>query len=251
MPIRTLTELTPPMTARSVVLSLLLGARPARLPGREITRTGELFGMAPSTMRAALSRMVAAGDLVSEDATYLLGARHLERQALQEVLVNPRRTPFDGQWDMVVVVVSGRDAAARGALRSTLAEHRYAELREGVWMRPANLSGHDLPPQDEVHRFATTPAEPVALVHQLWDLETWAAEARVILAALTVPGQSKERFMAAAAAVRHLRTDPALPDDLLPDNWPADELRWAYDDYRAQFAELSMREKVKPTREDT
>ncbi|TQF69405.1 PaaX domain-containing protein, C- domain protein [Rhodococcus spelaei] len=244
MPVRTLAELAPPMTARSVVLSLLLGIRPARMPGREITRIGELFGIASSTMRAALSRMVAAGDLVSTDSMYLLGARHLERQALQEALVNPRRTPFDGGWDMVVVVVSGREAGARGALRMILAEHRYAELREGVWMRPANLAGHDLPPLDEVHRFTTVPENADALVAQLWELDTWAAEARLVLAALTVPEQSEARFMAAAAAVRHLRTDPALPDELLPENWPADELRWAYDDYRAQFAELSMREEV-------
>ncbi|WP_425569916.1 PaaX domain-containing protein, C- domain protein [Rhodococcus olei] len=244
MATRTLDELAPPMTARSVVLSLLLGTRPARLPGREITRTGELFGIAPSTMRAALSRMVAAGDLVATDSMYLLGARHREPQAVQEALVNPRRLPFAGRWHMVVVVVTGRDAAARGALRTTLAEHRYAELREGVWLRPDNLAGPDLPPLDEVHRFTTVPDDPGVLMRRLWDLDTWAAEARLILDALTVPGQSKERFMAAAAAVRHLRTDPALPDELRPGGWPADELRWAYDDYRAQFAELSMREEV-------
>ncbi|MFD4180947.1 PaaX family transcriptional regulator C-terminal domain-containing protein [Rhodococcus sp. NPDC058514] len=245
MPVRTLAELTPPMTARSVVLSLLLGTRPARMSGREIIRIGELVGIAPSTTRAALSRMVAAGDLVSANSMYLLGARHLDRQVLQEALVNPRRVPFDGRWDMVVVVVSGREAAARGVLRTTLAEHRYAELREGVWMRPANLTGHDLPPLGEVHRFAAVPEDAAALVEQLWDLDAWAAEARLILAALSAPEHSQQRFMAAAAAVRHLRTDPALPDELLPENWPADELRWAYDDYRAQFAELTMREEVK------
>lgn len=243
---RTLTELTPPMTARSVALSLLLGTRPARMPAREITRVGELFGIAPATMRAALSRMVTAGDLVSKDAMYLLGPRHLERQARQETLVNPRRVPFDGRWHMVVVVVTGRDAAARGALRTTLAEHRYAELREGVWMRPANLAGHDLPELPEVHRLTAEPEDPAALVAHLWDLDTWAIEARLILGALTRPGQSQERFKAAAAAVRHLRTDPALPDELQPTNWPADELRWAYDDYRAQFADLTMRDEETP-----
>ena len=30
-----------------------------------------------------------------------------------------------------------------------------------------------------------------------------------------------DRFTGAAALVRHLRTDPALPDELLPDDWPA------------------------------
>lgn len=243
MPVRTLAELAPPMTARSAVLSLLLGTRPARVPAREVIRAGELVGIAPSSTRAALSRLVASGEVVSTNSLYLLGARHLERQALQEVLVNPRRVPFDGRWDMAVVAGSGRDED-RGGLSATFARHRYAELRDGVWMRPANLIGHDLPPLGDVHRFTTVPEDAGALVRQLWDLDTWSAEAKLVLAALAVPGQSQARFAAATAAVRHLRTDPALPDELLPERWPADELRWAYEDYRLEFADLSVREVV-------
>jgi phenylacetic acid degradation operon negative regulatory protein len=47
-------------------------------------------------------------------------------------------------------------------------------------------------------------------------------------AAADVPG----RFIAAAAMVRHLLTDPVLPDELLPDGWPGPVLRQSY----AQFA---------------
>ncbi len=47
-------------------------------------------------------------------------------------------------------------------------------------------------------------------------------------AAADVPG----RFVAAAGMVRHLLTDPVLPDELLPDGWPGAALRDSY----AQFA---------------
>ena len=43
-------------------------------------------------------------------------------------------------------------------------------------------------------------------------------------AAADVPG----RFVAAAGMVRHLLTDPVLPDELLPDDWPGAALRQAY-----------------------
>ena len=51
-------------------------------------------------------------------------------------------------------------------------------------------------------------------------------------AAADVPG----RFVAAAAMVRHLLTDPVLPDELLPDDWPGAALRTAYTNFAAELA---------------
>lgn len=61
-----------PLTARSIVLSTLLGHHPPRLPARALVRVGELFGIAEGTVRVALSRMVAAGDLYQSDGSYAL-----------------------------------------------------------------------------------------------------------------------------------------------------------------------------------
>jgi phenylacetic acid degradation operon negative regulatory protein len=49
--------------------------------------------------------------------------------------------------------------------------------------------------------------------------------------AADVPG----RFVAAAAIVRHLLTDPVLPDELLPGDWPGDALRKAYTNFAAEL----------------
>ncbi len=55
-----------PLTTRSVLLSTLLGAHPPRLRARHLVRVGRLFGIAEGTVRVALSRMVADGDVVQE-----------------------------------------------------------------------------------------------------------------------------------------------------------------------------------------
>ena len=53
-------------------------------------------------------------------------------------------------------------------------------------------------------------------------------------AATDVPG----RFVAAAGMVRHLLTDPVLPDELLPDGWPGDALRESYARFAAELVAL-------------
>ncbi|WP_258565532.1 hypothetical protein, partial [Streptomyces sp. WELS2] len=150
-----------PLSARSVVLSLLLGAHPPELPVRDLVRLVEPFGIGGSTLRAALSRMVTAGDLRRTDAVYRLSDRLLERQRRQDDAVRPRTRAWHGDWEMVVITATGRGPAERADLRARLTALRLAELREGVWLRPANL---DRPLPAEVHRVALTytarPDEP-------------------------------------------------------------------------------------------
>ena len=248
-------DLIRPLSARSVALSLLLGSRPPRLSARDLTCLGEMFEISAATMRVALSRMVASGDLVLADSTYSLAPRHLERQAVTESLIHPRRRPYDGMWRMAVVVDRGRSLARRTALRSLMRRHRFAELREGVWTRPDNIEdlltssqGEDEATEPaaslpEVRLFRTVPDHDRRLCRELWDLDRWAAGARVLLDALrTGPSTARpvDRLTAAAAAVRHLCTDPALPEELAPERWPADELRWAYEDYRNELSAICV-----------
>ena len=51
------------LTARSVVLSVLLGAHPAWASAAELITLTSDFGIRESTLRVALTRMVGAGDL--------------------------------------------------------------------------------------------------------------------------------------------------------------------------------------------
>ena len=52
-----------PLNARSLVLSVLLGLPRAALTPRALVGLAQAFGVAPGTMRTALSRMVDAGEL--------------------------------------------------------------------------------------------------------------------------------------------------------------------------------------------
>ncbi|GGS74541.1 MULTISPECIES: PaaX family transcriptional regulator C-terminal domain-containing protein [Streptomyces] len=226
-----------PLSARSVVLSLLLGVHPPQLPVRDLVRLVEPFGVGGSTLRAALSRMVAAGDLRRTDAVYRLSDRLLARQRRQDEAVHPRTRAWDGDWEMVVVTATGRGPAERAELRARLTALRLAELREGVWLRPANL---DRPLPAGLRQVALTctarPDEPPrALAARLWPLADWAAGARSLLARAGRAGHPADRFTAYAAAVRHLLTDPVLPPELLPADWPGEALRAAYAGYRREL----------------
>ncbi|MEE1942858.1 PaaX family transcriptional regulator C-terminal domain-containing protein [Streptomyces sp. TRM 70361] len=236
-----------PLTARSVVLSTLLGHHPPALPARALVRVGEVFGIAEGTVRVALSRMVAAGDLVQRaDGSYGLTARLLARQARQDDSRSPRTRDWRGVWEIAVVTAERRAAADRGALRQAMTELRLAELREGTWLRPANLSRSRPAVVTGQCTWLTGAPEgdPAALAARLWDLDDWAAQARTLLAAAGAAeeaGDLARRFTVSAAVLRHLLADPLLPAELLPGDWPGEELRRRYDAFEADFRTVLRR----------
>lgn len=228
-----------PVSARSALLSLLLGTDEPTLSARELVAGGRLVGFSESTVRVALSRMVSAGDTVrTDDGRYRLSERLLHRQRRQEAAIHVPTRAWHGEWDMVVVTASGRSAAERADLRAELAELRLAELREGVWLRPSNLEMTWPASLDGIcERLVTRPErDPAELVAQLWDLAAWADRARALLAAADT-ADPVMRFTACATSVRHLLDDPALPEELLPPDWPGAELRKAHIDYNRSFIE--------------
>lgn len=222
-----------------MLLSVLLGTDPPRLPVQLLVRTTELFGIAEGTTRTALSRMAAAGEVVAEDGWYALAAdRHLARQARQTASRAGRTRPWRGRrWRQAVVVADGRRAAAdRAALRAALTDARFAEWREGVWLRPDNLD--DEPAAPELRWATTVPdGDHAALAAELWDLEGWAATAEELRARLAVadPAELADGFVLSADVLRHLQHDPLLPDELLPAGWPGRALRAEYDRFDAAY----------------
>jgi phenylacetic acid degradation operon negative regulatory protein len=235
-----------PLTARSVVLSTLLGYHPPALPVRALVRVGGLFGMAEQTIRVALTRMVATGDVTADDGVYQLNSRLVRRPAQQEEGCSPRLNAWDGRWEMAVVTAVSRSLPDRVALRKAMAALRLAEFREGVWIRPDNLirepGGLSWPDADRVAGqcafFDSRPAvEPAALARALWDLDGWAVEAVRLHRELDVAASLKDGFIVIAEALRHLLIDPYLPAELLPADWPGTGLRTRYAEFRATYAD--------------
>lgn len=225
------------MTARSVVLSVLLGTHPAWATVAELIRLTGDFDIKEATLRVALTRMVSAGDLVRSDDGYRLSDRLLARQRRQDDALNPQVTSWDGGWTTVVITSIGIDARIRAGLRTSLQQNRFSELREGVWLRPDNVKV-TLP--DEVLSRARVMRgyddNAAELARLLWDLPAWAETGRRLLGEMTAATDIPGRFVAAAGMVRHLLTDPVLPAELLPADWPGAELRMSYADFAAELA---------------
>ncbi len=241
-----------PLTARSVIASLLLGMRPPRLSAARLVQWCGLFGIAEGTARVALSRMVERGECTTLDGTYELVGRIRARQPAQEWSLAPTTEEWSGAWRLAVVEPGARSAAERAGLRDAMRRLRYAETREGLWTRPANLPPRSAP--DDAWSVADAqctwwtghPDEPRrVLADRLFAPHEWAARARNLgdrLAAVTraldggnhtalVPG-----FVTGAAALAHVRADPVLPRELCPRSWPGDRLRKSYRAYQGVFA---------------
>lgn len=230
------------MTARSVVLSVLLGAHPAWATASELIRLTADFDIRETTLRVALTRMVAAGDLVRSDNGYRLSDRLLTRQRRQDDALNPRTHDWDGTWKVLVVTTIGIDARNRAALRSAMQDKRFGELREGVWLRPDNLDDGletgelDAGIEQWVRILQARDDQPAELAGRLWDLTEWSQTGHRLLdemSAAAIPA----RFMTAAGIVRHLLRDPVLPDELLPADWPGRQLRRSYAVFAAELVQ--------------
>jgi phenylacetic acid degradation operon negative regulatory protein len=240
-----------PLSARSVVASVLLGTHPPRLSTAALVELCGRFGITGGTTRVALSRMVAAGELAAEDGHYrLVGEGLLFRQRAQDDALAPPARPWSGDWRTAVVVRSGRTAAERVELRRALGDARFAEWREGVWLRPDNLEPGGVAVLDgaPLHWLTAKPDDdPAQLAADLWALPVWAGRGAALLAAApeepgdlisSPPEWAADVFTAAAATLRHLRTDPLLPEELLPAGWPGGALRARYARYLEAIQQL-------------
>jgi len=233
-------ELDPPrLTARGVILSLLVSNYPSQHTPAHVVRAAGAFDIKESAARVALSRMVTQGDLIRTEEGYELSAPLLERRQRVFFEVKQEEIPWDGGWEGVIVTESGRDAADRAALRTRLSRLRLAELREGVWMRPANLARPLALAQDPVLVLHSAPeVEPGLLVAQLWDTDALERESQRLLNLMGRATSKVERFTVATAIVRHLLRDPVLPAALQPSPWSTDLVHRVWLDYQDEFTSI-------------
>lgn len=214
-----------PLNPRSIVLSVLLGSHPPRMPVGRILEFTSLFGLADGTVRTALSRMVAAGDLVNDDGTYRLVGRLIERQAQQDAGRHHPPATWDGSWWTVAVLPERRTMPERRAFRAWAIGARLGELRPDLWLRPANIDIPPDPPDALVTRGSLITGDEQQLVAQLWDLHDLQRRStghrRALDDAAIRLGDPDDRsladaFVALAGAQQFLRVEPQLPAELAP-----------------------------------
>jgi len=232
-----------PLTARSVLASTLLGADPPELAVAHLLSVAGLFGVNPNRARVALSRMVASGEATTDGAgRYRLAGQLLARQRRQAASRAGRTARWSGEWHVVVLTAVGDRAEVRAERRRALQTARLGELRQGVWMRPANLPVEldDVLERDSEQFVARPTGDAAGLAADLWDLQAWKTRSRKLLADMadhptTGPGDLAPGFVLSAAVLRQLQADPLLPLSLLPEDWPGAELRRAYEQFDAGY----------------
>jgi len=225
-----------PFNARSLVLSVLLGLPAPRLPGPSLLRLAEPFGIAPGTMRTALSRMVAQGELAADGGSYELLGRLLERKEAQDIGRRPPDDNWDGSWWIVAVTMPNRPITERREFRARMVNARMGELRPDTWLRPANLLRPHVDRAAAVVHGPLSGDDPVELVNRLWNLPAIASRCRFLRSEMDRSQHDLPIAMrTAAAVVRFLREEPLLPLSVTPPDWPVDELRERYREFDRQL----------------
>jgi phenylacetic acid degradation operon negative regulatory protein len=232
-----------PLNARSIVLSVLLGSHPPQMSVGRILEFTTLFALADGTVRTALSRMVASGDLVNESGNYRLSRRLVERQTQQDAGRHDPPDQWDGSWWTVAVVSDRRTMAERREFRSRATGSRLGELRPDLWLRPANVAIATDLPDAVITRGPLITGDGRDLVGRLWDLGELQRRSEVHCDALEDAATQLRTgadhalagaFMALAGAQQFLRVEPQLPAELVCDV-AGTTLRTRYADVVAEF----------------
>jgi phenylacetic acid degradation operon negative regulatory protein len=228
--------------ARSALFDLYgdhLAARGGQAPVAALVRLLTELDIAAPAVRTAVSRMVRQGWLAAvrlpAGPGYALTPRAVRR--LDEAATRIYRTSepgWDGHWHLLALPPL-RDRSSRDRLRSGLRYLGYGALDDTTWLaaRPSTELAALLAAEGvAVESFrARHETDSEAMVRRVWDLDAlgaaydeWLRSARASVAALGRQPTDADAFAARSRLVHDWRKflfiDPALPDSLLPADWP-------------------------------
>lgn len=228
------------LTAPELILSLADAAPEPRLSSAELVAAGALLGIDAGAMRVALGRLVKKGVLVQQTrGVYRLGGRggKLHRRVQDWYRVEDQLAPWKGDWLAVFTAHLGRsDKAGLRARERALRLKGFAAARPGLAVRPANLRAPLGALRGELTDLGLDPDALVVGVDRvdpwhpldpctLWDLA--ALEQRYLddcarlerstdrLTRLDVQSAARETLLVGRAVMRHILTDPLLPEEMV------------------------------------
>lgn len=227
------------------------------------------FGVSDVAARAALSRMVKRGLLVSTRSGrrtfYAMTPRAqqvMRRGAERIVAFGVDDDDWDGRWSLVAFSVPEANRAAREALRTRLRWLGFAPLYDALWVSPrphhdeALAELNDLGVTAATAFIAATPAVAGASLtpESAWDVAELAERYRRFVATWEPTHAALGQGAIAPADALIKRTelmdewrafpgiDPDLPRKLLPVDWPRQRARELFlDTYEALGAPASVR----------
>jgi phenylacetic acid degradation operon negative regulatory protein len=229
------------LPAQSFILDLLSTLRRGTMPVSALVEAGALFGVEGNATRVALARLVASGQVVSDErGRYRLGAGMWAQRrvgAWRQLDDEARR--WSGAWigihaGPVARVRARRDRQGREwALRLLGFRHltsglavRPDNLRRGIDALRGELVAQGLPPGDLVFVVSAFDAVTEARARALWDVAGLRATYRSMRAQLAKSARRLDRLEAREAMVesfrlggrviRQLVLDPRLPEAICP-----------------------------------
>lgn len=241
----------------------VLAANDGPLAVSALIETGRWFGFREGSVRVCLSRLVRRGLLEVRDRHaraeygFTRAADRFNREIRERVWFDQRRH-WNGRWQLLLVSGAG---ASREVRERTARELRALHLRPihaSAWARPANVR-LDLRPI--AARLAAAGGAAEVLIARPEDgsalaartLELWQVGhlRRLVEAELDVLATSRARLALVSrelALVESLRvgtrafrlvaSDPLLPLELLPADWPGERLRRAVIEYNHLACDL-------------
>ncbi|WP_430402170.1 hypothetical protein [Hyphomonas sp.] len=227
------------VSARTLVLSLMSvpGRRPQTLA--YLSRAGSLFGMEPTAIRMAVTRLVKEGLLESVDrGVYATGPKAAAFTAeISDWRGAPARTrPWTGGWIGVITNHLGRtDRKDLRARMRALRLYGFAQAEAGLWVRPDNLRQSltqlraallRIGLQEDALLVAISETAMPAGVNwrNLWSTDDLKATyegaiaamraSRKAAASLPPDAAARETLLVGQSVIRTINLDPLLPDDI-------------------------------------
>ncbi|RNL80515.1 PaaX family transcriptional regulator [Nocardioides marmorisolisilvae] len=249
------------MHARSALFDLYgdhLRSRGGRAPVAVLIRLLEPLGVSAPAVRTALSRMVAQEWLTADDAGGYALTEHA-RTWLDEAGVRIYRTDeadWDGHWHLRVLSPI-TDRARRERVRSRLRFLGMAPVSDSTWVSPRASAEVDRLLEEEgvdTIAFTSQDAEPTDALLGAFDLtalgsayDAWLGEAAALVAPTVGRGTGDDvsAFVVRSELLHSWRkflfSDPGLPRELLPGDWPGHRAAAFFDEHATRLLPAASR----------
>lgn len=223
-----------------------------QLPSAALVALLAEFGVSDVAARAALSRLVQHGLLVtSKRGRYTFyglsdRATHILDEGVRRIFsfgLSPR--PWDGTWSMVAFSVPEKKRHLRYILRDRLRWLGFAPLYDGLWVSPYDRLSEAADQLTELSITTITmlranvidTASEAGSPQRAWNLNALRKQYQQFIVAIQqVKTHLKKKLLTPEEALK-VRTqtmdlwrrfpalDPDLPDELLPPDWPRERAR--------------------------
>ncbi|MBV9231291.1 MAG: GntR family transcriptional regulator [Chloroflexi bacterium] len=242
--------------------------REEQLPSAALVALLTEFGVSDTAARAALSRLVRRGLLVTSKHGRQTFYRLSERAA--NVFNDGARRIFsfglhsrswDGVWSLVAFSIPEENRQLRYVLRDRLRWLGFAPLYDGLWVSPRDSLSDAASQLAELSISTTTlfrahivdGTSEAGLPRQAWDLEALRAHyqqfihdvqplsLRIKNGTLSPEEALKVRTRIMDVWQGFLAMDPDLPDQILPPDWPRERARQLFIETYDELGPLAQR----------